>query len=113
VTIKVIKTADGGRNASFEVSGFLEKSLGDKVFLLCELGAKVRFTNILFAIQEKAGLYLWWDKAKKNLVLPLESRGNFKLDGVQSPEDWDFKLWASAFNVDQPKGFLLILDFDK
>jgi hypothetical protein len=113
MAIKVITTAHGSRNIAIEMSGFLTSNEHDgRMFKLHKFEEhSLKVSAVLFLIQEKGGLHLWWDK--DNLLLPLESRGSFKLDARRSPEGWDGQLWGSAFKIDEPKGFLVILDFDK
>lgn len=107
-------TAAGSRNVSVQISGFLKTDCEDTFELVSFEHHELKLTGVLFLIQEKAGIYLWWDKERENLILPLESRGSFKFDGlVKCPQGWDGKIWASAFKIDEPKGFLLLLDFDK
>ncbi len=123
-------TADGERNASVQISGMLEEprsceysglkefnkaKTGDKAFKLCEFkNHGLGLTDILFLVQEKAGLYLWWDEGKSNLILPIESRGAFRFDSrVRCPDDWNGQIWASSFKVDEPKAFFLAMGFDK
>ncbi len=128
---KVKMTASGQRNVSAQISGVLKvpeyktvgstyelaasKILADKAFKLVSFEHHgLKMTSILFLVQEKAGLLLWWSEKRDNLILPVESRGAFRFDvGLRPPEDWDGTIWASTFKVDEPKGFLLLLDFDK
>ena len=117
MTLKVKTTAAGSRNVSVQISGIL--GTADHchgVFPLVKLEhTDIKLMSFLFLIQEKAGLLLWWDEAQENLILPLESRGAFKLEvGIKSPEGWDGQIWAEAFKVDDDvKGFLLLMDFDR
>ncbi len=113
MTFKVKTTAAGLRNVSVEISGWLPRD--DRFSLIASNHPALKITSFLFLIQEKAGLYLWWDKEGNDLILPLESRGAFKLEvGIKSPEGWDGVIWAQAFKTDQEdKAFLLLMDFDK
>jgi hypothetical protein len=112
--IKVKETASGGRNVSVEISGFLEKVHEDKVFPLVKFDmTMLKLTRVMFAIEEKGGLLLWWDENCEHLVLPLESRGGFNFDGRKSPDLWNGQLWAQAIKIDSSKAFLIIMDFDK
>jgi hypothetical protein len=114
MTIKIKETASGSRNVSVEISGILEKVHEDKPFRLVKFETHaLKLTRLMFAIQEKGGLLLWWDEACEHLVLPLESRGGFNFDGRKAPDHWDGQIWATAFKIDEPKGFLIIMDFDK
>lgn len=115
--IKVKTTANSSRNIAVQISGFLIPDVQVQTkgpFLFCQLdNPKVKMTRLTWTIQEKGGLYLWWDKDRKDLVLPLESRNGINFDGLKAPEDWDGALWASGFKLDEPKGFLVIVEFDK
>jgi hypothetical protein len=117
MSLKVKSTAAGSRNVSVQISGILgtvEHCEG--IFPLVKLEhTNLKLTSFLFLIQEKAGLLLWWDEEKKDLILPLESRGAFKLEtGIKSPEGWDGQIWAEAFKIDDNvKGLLLLMDFDR
>lgn len=114
MSFQVRKTADGSRNAAVEVSGFLRQEHEGKVFPFVKFEHHgLKLTGVLFLIQEKGGLYLWRDEARENLIMPLESRGVFKFDGIKGPDNWDGQIWASAFNCDAPRAFLVILEFDK
>ena len=113
MNFKAKMTGGGSRNVSAQISGFIDK---DKVtFPLVQFEHHdLKLTSVAFLIQEKAGLYLWWDEGREELILPLESRGAFRFDvGIKSPEGWNGQLWAESFKVDEAKAFLLLLDFDK
>ena len=114
MTLKVNFTSDGSRNVAVHACGVLKPNDEDRLFL-CEFKDRnLKLTSVLFLIQEKAGLSLWWDKEGQNLVLPLESRGAFKFEnGLKAPEQWGGKLWMTPFKVDEDKSILLLLEFDK
>lgn len=114
MSFKVKTTAAGSRNVSIQISGFV-KADDEDIFELANLEHRgLKVTSVVFLIQEKAGLFLWWDKDRNELILPLESRGAFRFDtGLKCPDDWDGKIWAESFKVDEDKAFLLLLDFDK
>ena len=83
----------------------------------------VRLDSIAWAIQEKMGMYLWWedDDKETSLILPLESRNGMRYDeGIPSPridKGWTKRIWLSSFNTNIApmgiKSFFLLLDFDK
>jgi hypothetical protein len=83
----------------------------------------VRLDSIAWAIQEKMGMYLWWEDEDKesSLILPLESRNGMRYDeGVPSPrikDGWTKRIWLSSFNTNIApagvKSFFILLDFDK
>ena len=111
MTIKVKTVADGSRNVAIQITGFLT---GTDPFELCKVSdPRVKLTRMQWAVQEKAGLYLWWDQGLQDLVLPVESRNSITFDGLKAPENWEGSLWASPFGIDKPKGFLLIVEFDR
>jgi hypothetical protein len=77
----------------------------------------VRLDGIVFAVQEKAGVNLWWEREEEEnkLILPVESRGYFNFEGIMtlsSPEGAG-GISMTTFKVDEPKSFLLILDLVK
>lgn len=114
MSIKVHQTAGGNRNVAMEIGGFLEKVHEGSPFALVKFEeVHLKLTRVTFAIQEKGGILLWWDEACEHLVLPLESRGGFNFDGRKSPLNWNGQIWAQAFKIDEPKAFLIILEFDK
>lgn len=85
----------------------------------------IRLDSAAWAIQEKLGLYLWWESERKetNLILPLESRNFMRFDeGIPSPRilesgGWGRRIFLSSFNTNIPplgtKSFFILLDFDK
>ena len=106
---KVKFPADGDKHLTVQVAGVLRE---ERMQILFESSRRLRIDSVLFLIQEKAGILLWW--GKDDLVLPMESRGAFSFASpIVSPEDWDKKLWISAFNVVQPKHFFFTLDCEK
>jgi|SRR6266851_1712453 len=112
---KAKMTANGAHNVAVQISGGLPIE-EEGMFTLFKFDyASLKLTSVLFLVQEKAGLYLWW--GEENLILPAESRGAFKFEiGIKSPEGWDGTLWGSSFktsDTDRAKGFLLLLDFDR
>lgn len=110
-------TAYGHRNASVVIKGFLDTSNPGKLFSFKDTSAsQLKLTQVTWLIQEKAGLYLWWDEGRSDLLLPLESRGGMKFDGLRGPEEWDGSIWATAFTRDLGEmwsAVVLVLDFDR
>lgn len=120
--IKVTVPSQGSKNAAVHVVGITDEEFSEQPLVRLEdlnpIPRKIRIDNVLFAIQEKMGIILWWDKDK--LILPLESRGAFRFDqGINSPSDWSGTIWGSSVGVDTnstyaiPKHFFLILDLEK
>ncbi len=118
ISVKVV--GEGHKNCTLQVSGILFKEITNFQILkfadLSHDATGVKLESVLFAIQEKAGLFLNWTKGKEtSLILPLESRGVFNFEGMQcinSPEATD-GISISAFGVPTPKAFLLMLDMGK
>jgi hypothetical protein len=112
-------TADGSKNFTVLVTGRLVKDLPmTEIVWLDKLNPKpgaCKLEALLWLVQEKAGLLLWWEEGK--LIAPLESRNSVRLDlGWNSPRsDWSRTLSLSSFGVVEPlpKHFTLVLDFDK
>jgi hypothetical protein len=112
---------EGAKNLTLHVVGNITKnvSLYD-ILKFADLRSpviKLRLESVTFAIQEKAGFYLWWrgKGSEKSLILPLESRGWFdfeKVGCIMSPADAT-GIAISSFNVTEPKAFRLILDMSK
>ena len=114
MTIKVKQTADGSRNVAVQISGFIRDE--DENFEFCRLASvpdRLKLTRLQWAIQEKGGTLLWWDREGKDLVLPLESRNVMTFDSMVVPKGWDGVLWAEGFKLDDAKAFLVIIEFDK
>ena len=124
----IVRKTKDGKNGSVQVSGWMPSEVEPAllldlkdVFTAPREGWKgIRLDAAVWAIQEKAGIYLWWGsetKNEENLILVCESRNFMRFeDGVLSPrmdKGWDGKIYFSTFKVDEPKAFFLILDFDK
>jgi hypothetical protein len=116
----VIDIRGGARNCRVTVSGFLYPDIPPTpLVLFANLEGKpktVRLDGIIFAVQEKAGINLWWLGEDENrLILPVESRGYFNFEGVMtlpSPEGAK-GIQMTTFKVDEPKSFLMMLDLVK
>ena len=126
--IQTIK--EGEKNFSVTVKGFVRDDFKRVPIIDVEKfkpptsGWKgVRLDSVAWAIQEKMGMYLWWedDDKETSLILPLESRNGMRYDeGIPSPrikDGWTKKIWLSSFNTHIApaglKSFFLLLDFDK
>ena len=78
----------------------------------------LRLDGLQFAIQEKAGLKIWWDMGNSNfkLLIVLESRGGFdfeKIHPIASPAG-AIGLAYSSFKISEhTTGFLVMMDFSK
>lgn len=126
--IQMIK--EGEKNFSVMIKGFCKEDFSSVPVIDIEKlkpptsGWKgVRLDSAVWAIQEKMGLYLWWEKevTEDTFLLPLESRNGMRFDeGIPSPrvkDGWGKKIWLSGFNVNIApagvKSFFILLDFDK
>lgn len=119
-------TKDGEKNLTVLIKGIITEDFGRTPIVdLAKLkqpyeGLKgIRLDSVVWVIQEKLGLTLWWDESgEDSMAMPMESRNSMRFDeGVESPrirEGWPGKLWLSSFNCNGgPKKFLVILQFDK
>lgn len=118
IDIDVLERAS---NCFVKISGQLEEDIPlTKVFAFDKLSPvprAMRIDGVVFVIQEKAGFNLWWvggEDDEKRLILPLESRGYFNFEGMQSLQSKDAKgIAIESFNVAAPKTFLILLDMVK
>jgi hypothetical protein len=120
--LEVNKINDGGKNVTINFSGVLVKDIDPSApkmvvdFLSLHV-KRIRLESITFAIEEKAGFYLWWmgEGYKKSLILPLESRGwfDFEKSGCLHSPEWAVGIGLSSFKIEVPKAFLIILDMGK
>lgn len=119
--IKVNFPAAGNKNLTVQVTGILEAMPdGTPAELLFSMQSdelaqlaktRLRIDSVLFALQEKMGILLWWDKEGKNLILPLESRGAFSfVQPIVADKEWDGNMYWSAFKVDSQKHFFFTLE---
>jgi hypothetical protein len=112
--IKVNKVHSGGRNLTLVFTGVIDKEDESKaICLVSKLDAGVKLSSVAFLVQEKAGFQLWWDEDLTEPMMPVESRGAFRFDGVRPPSDWKGEIFLVPFKVDEKKMFVLSLDFDK
>lgn len=113
--IKVAQVHGGHRNSTWVFSGSVDKEDEGKVCsLVSGLDSAVKLASVAFLVQEKMGFQLWWDKDLTEPLLPVESRGAFRFDGVRPPGAWKGEIFAVPFKVDEDrKMFVLSLDFDR
>jgi hypothetical protein len=114
--LRISRVAGGQRNVTLHVTGVLTK--GDLPLTPIDLGDQgLKLTSLVWLVQEKLGLCLWWDKETE--LLPMESRNSVRFDtSLKPPEGWDGKLWLSSFNFSfgpsvAKKVFFVVLDFDR
>lgn len=112
VQISKLAGSENSRNISIVVKGTLTERLTATSIDLPVHNAKL--ASLVWAIQEKMGLYLW--ETQEHILLPMESRNAIRFDkSIVLP---DIKLWISSFNNDlisnqTPKSFFIILDLDR
>jgi hypothetical protein len=119
-----VKIGGAAKNCRISVSGLLnpgQYKSPHPIFLFKDLSGSpsgVRLDSIEFAVQEKMGFNLWWIMEDKTheVVLPLESRGYFdfeKVDSWHSPPG-AVGMALSAFKItEQGMSFLIMLDLVK
>jgi len=120
IDIEVISRAT---SCLVKISGQLTKDIElTKILMFRELvppiPKAIRIDSVVFAIQEKAGFNLWWvegeEAVEKRLILPLESRGYFNFEGMQSLQSKHaMGIAMTSFGVVAPKTFLILLDMVK
>src|ERR1700679_4280871 len=113
--IQANKVHGGSKNLVYVFSGLVDKVDENQAYcLVSDLNLEIKLASVAFLVQEKMGFQLWWDEALTQPMLPVESRGAFRLDGVRPPSEWTGEIWIRAFKVDEDrKMFVLSLDFDK
>lgn len=113
--IKANEVHGGSRNKTWLFTGLVDKEDESKAYCLVEgLDRAVKLSSVAFLVQEKMGFRLWWDKDLTQPMMPIESRGAFRFDGVRPPSDWAGIIWIQPFKVDEDgKMFVLSLDFDR
>lgn len=111
----------GGRNVAVRLTGEVRRPVQPTPVIIPResISEAHKLVSILWVIQEKMWMTLQWEKDVPFLVL--ESRNALRFDIPDTaPKDWDGKMWLAAYNQDgkygghdQPKTFLISLDFDK
>jgi hypothetical protein len=114
---------DGDKNCLLTLSGFVAKDFPVREILsfkkLKNAPRALRLDSILFVIQEKMGFNLWWWMDEPQLIMPLESRGYFDFEKVQSLHSppGATGLGLSSFkgpkSTEPEQSFLLMLDMVK
>ena len=110
---------NGAKGTILRVSGVIDKAQpAQDLFTFEELNSPtgLRLDSVVFALQEKMGVILWWKTPEGGiLMMPLESRGRLDWEAVgalQSPNGAS-GIMMSTFKVDEPKVFTFIMDFTK
>lgn len=78
--------------------------------------APMRLESVVWVIQEKLGVELYWDQDRPLWIM--ESRNSMRFDrGIPSPKDWGGSMWIRTVGFNNPvtetKLFFFVLDFDK
>ena len=114
VNLRIRQVAGGGRNVTLHITGMLTK--GDMPLTPIDLSvpekSRAKIASLVWLVQEKLGIYLWWNK--ETILLPMESRNTVRFDSpLNPPENWDGRMWLSSFGWAAPcKAFFAVLDFD-
>jgi hypothetical protein len=113
----VVQIHDSSKSLRALVTGFIQPKDNSTLEILdlhnLSGGPKgLRLDSVIWLIEEKAGLRLYWGDT---LMLPMESRNSLRLDTpLNSPSNWDGKLVLAAGKTEEYlKAFFLHLDFDK
>jgi hypothetical protein len=113
---------DGDKNCLVTISGQLSpKSKGGPILTFAETKGSplaMRLDSLEFMIQEKMGFNLWWmmEDETKVLIMPIESRGYFDLEKMQSLHSPPGSIGISMtpFKITDPEmTFLIMLDLVK
>lgn len=113
--------ADGSKNCTVKVTGWIDATPGQIIVLnlddLKGTPAGLRLDSVIWLIEEKAGLTLWWglkNPPEEKLILPMESRNSLRFDRpLDGPKDLIYIKIKTAKLEPTPKAFFLLLDFDK
>jgi len=117
---------DGNKNTTIQICGLVDSDDSPGILEVLVFGnlmgapKGMKLEAMIFAIQEKMGLHLWWTMhdGSRRYVITLESRGRFDfeaLQGLQSPEGVK-GLAVSIFGFEKTKGqmgLMILLDMDK
>lgn len=112
--------SDGGKSCQVTITGQLSENLSEPEPILLFENLRnppkhLRLDGIQFSIQEKMGFCLWWivEGAPPKLLMPLESRGGYdfeKIQSIPSPEG-ALGLALTSFKVTEANmSFLIMLD---
>jgi hypothetical protein len=112
---------DGMKNAVLQVSGSIDKDITEArpILKLNELSGSpktLRIESLVFALQEKMGIILWWkDEEGMTPILPVEGKGGLDfsvMQGIHGPKTLE-GIYITTFGVDKLKYMLLTLDLTK
>lgn len=113
--LNIDKVAGGQRNVTLHITGVIEDELRLTPIDLVDKELKIK--SLVWMVQEKLGLQLWWDEER--MMLPMESRNAVRFDtGLKPPAGWNGKLYVSSFNFKLPpvhktKSFFIVMDLDR
>lgn len=118
--VKARQISRGGRNVTLRLTGEVRRPVPPAQVTIPREGTEAhKLVSVLWVIQEKMWITLRWEKDEPFLLM--ESRNGLRFDVPDAaPKDWDGKMWLAAYNQDgkygghdQPKEFLISLDFDR
>jgi hypothetical protein len=112
MTLKVKQVASGQRNVTYQVGAFLPDGNLPLTPVDIHLGERVKLTALLWIVQEKLAVDLWW--AEGDLLLTMESRNSVRFDSaVAPPKGWDGRMFLSSIpDTGARRSFFLVMDFD-
>jgi hypothetical protein len=118
MSIAVQTLADAGRNYTVRVVGIVNGDLVPRQIITHN--GRLRVARVVWLIQEKMGLTLWWgeERCADNLMMVMESRNAVAYSPpLQPPESWAGQIWLRSFGYDRvpdlPAHFTFTLDFDR
>ena len=118
--VKIV--TEGHTGVVVRVRGSLNEKAPLKVYNLIDFNKlnpvpkALKLDSVVFAIQEKMGVILWWRKERgSELMLPLESRGRLDWEAVQSLQSGPDVTGVdmTVFGVNEVKQFVFVMDFTK
>lgn len=117
MTISSRILGSGERNHSLIVKGILEDDFNELTPILKWEGERPpKIVSILWVIQEKLGIHLWW--GKDDPFITMESRNGFSpVRQITPPDGWEGTLYMTAYGVKSneylPKHFWFTIEIDK
>lgn len=115
ITSRVL--GSGERNLGLVVKGILEEDLVEpRPVLEWKETRPPKIVSLLWVVQEKMGIHLWWSKTEP--FLTMESRNGFSpVRQITPPEAWEGTIYMTAYGVKSneylPKHFWFTIEIDK
>ena len=107
------------RNHTLVVKGILDDDIVEPYPIVEWKGDRLpKIRGMLWILQEKMGIHLWWNYKTQDNFITMESRNFVRFDyPFEPPEGWDKVLYMTAYGVKSneymPKHFWFLLDIDK